>query len=161
RLCPSVAAAGRHGTRFRPRRVSVIAALAAAISGRRRPHHRPPVADAVPLGGGTALVVGLLGSLYGAGGVGQALQHAGDTMWHVPRNSRPNFFPGRFRSLVIIAIAGFAMLLSEVGIAVLHGFFHGSAVSRWLIFVIGLVPATLVLLVAFQGATNRRITWRK
>jgi YihY family inner membrane protein len=65
-------------------------------------------------GSTTAVIIGLIGSLYGALGVGQAAQNAMNTMWAVPRNSRPNPFTSRARSLLLLAVGG----LSFLGIAV-------------------------------------------
>ncbi len=63
------------------------------------------------LGGGpVGLVVGIAGSLYGGLGVAQAFQYANNTVWGVPRNNRPNPFRARGRSLVLLAIAGLAVL---------------------------------------------------
>ena len=67
------------------------------------------------IGGGTVgLIVGLLGSLYGGLGVGQALQHATNTVWSVPRNQRPNAFRARVRSLVLLGTAGLALIGTTV-----------------------------------------------
>jgi membrane protein len=67
------------------------------------------------LGGGMAgLVIGILGSLYGGLGVAQALQYAMNTAWGVPRNSRPNPFKARGRSLLLLTTAGIAVLASTV-----------------------------------------------
>ncbi|EWT05198.1 ribonuclease BN [Intrasporangium chromatireducens Q5-1] len=67
--------------------------------------------DPKRLGGGTTgVVVGILGSLYGGLGVAQAVQYAMNTAWRVPRNSRPNPFKARGRSVVLLATAGLAVL---------------------------------------------------
>jgi YihY family inner membrane protein len=110
-------------------------------------------------GGVVAVLIGILGSIYGALGVAQALQYAGNTIWHVPRNSRPNPFMARGRSLVLVATAGFGMLVDVVGIAVLHGFVHDTLLARMLIGLAGVSGATGVLLVAFQLAQNKRVPW--
>lgn len=63
------------------------------------------------LGGGTVgLVIGILGALYGGLGVAQAAQYAMNTAWRVPRNSRPNPFKARGRSLALLGIAGLAVI---------------------------------------------------
>ena len=111
-------------------------------------------------GGLGAVLVGVLGATYGALGVAQALQYAGNTVWHIPRNSRPNPFLARGRSLVLVATAGFGMLVAVVGIAVLHGFVHDTLVARMLIGLAGVVVSTGVLLVAFQLAQNKQVAWR-
>src|SRR4051812_21824532 len=61
-------------------------------------------------GGVVGIVVGVLGSLYGGLGVAQAVQHAMNTAWSVPRNSRPNPFLARGRSLLLLGTAGVAVL---------------------------------------------------
>jgi uncharacterized BrkB/YihY/UPF0761 family membrane protein len=91
--------------------------------------------------------------------VAQALQYAGNTIWHVPRNSRPNPFMARVRSLVLVATAGFGMLIDVVGIAVLHALVHDTLLARVLIGFAGVAGATGVLLVAFQLAQNKRVPW--
>lgn len=115
-------------------------------------------APAALSGGVGAVVVGALGATYGALGVAQALQYAGNTVWHVPRNSRPNPFLARGRSLVLVATAGLGMLVAVIGLAVLHGLVHDDIVSRVLIFAGGVLIATLVLCVAFQLATAKKLT---
>ena len=59
--------------------------------------------DPLRLPGGKALVVGVLGSLYGGLGVAQAAQNAMNVVWGVPRNSRPNPLLVRARSLQLLA----------------------------------------------------------
>jgi YihY family inner membrane protein len=65
-------------------------------------------------GSATAVVIGLLGSLYGALGVAQAGQNAMNTMWAVPRNSRPNPILSRLRSLLLLATGALAFVLTAV-----------------------------------------------
>ncbi|HEY6933026.1 MAG TPA: YhjD/YihY/BrkB family envelope integrity protein [Marmoricola sp.] len=110
-------------------------------------------------GGLGGVLIGVLGSLYGALGVAQALQYAGNTIWHIPRNSRPNPFLARGRSLLLVGTAGSGMLVAVVGIAVLHGLVLDTLVSKLLIGLAGVVVSTLVLLVAFQLAQNKRVPW--
>lgn len=78
------------------------------------------LSDPKRIGGGTVgVIVGVLGSLYGALGVAQAAQYAMNTVWAVPRNSRPNPIQARGRSLLLLATAGLAVvgttLLSALG----------------------------------------------
>ncbi|MGI8578841.1 MAG: YihY/virulence factor BrkB family protein [Nocardioidaceae bacterium] len=61
-------------------------------------------------GSTVAVIVGVLGSLYGASGVAQATQNAMNVAWAVPRNKRPNPLSARLRSLLLLATAGAAML---------------------------------------------------
>jgi YihY family inner membrane protein len=61
-------------------------------------------------GSGTAVVVGVVGSIYGALGVAQAAQNAMNIAWAVPRNRRPNPFAARLRSALLLGTAGLAIL---------------------------------------------------
>lgn len=65
-------------------------------------------------GSPTTLVVGSLIALYGAVGLGQAIQHTQNISWAVPRNSRPNPFLSRLRSLALLSIAGIALLAVSI-----------------------------------------------
>ena len=87
-----------------------------------------------------ALLVGLLGSLYGATGVAQAGQNAMNTLWAVPRHRRPNPFRSRVRSLRSVVLLGTGMVMTTV----LSGMFaSGGAFGREL-GVVGTVVAVLV-----------------
>jgi YihY family inner membrane protein len=61
-----------------------------------------------------AVIVGGLLALYGALGVAQALQHAMNTLWSVPRNRRPNPLTARVRSLALLGTGGVAVLATTV-----------------------------------------------
>jgi uncharacterized BrkB/YihY/UPF0761 family membrane protein len=65
-------------------------------------------------GSTSAVVVGTLTALYGATGLGQAGQHAMQVAWSVPYNSRPNPFLSRLRSLLLLTLAGLALLAVAV-----------------------------------------------
>jgi len=65
-------------------------------------------------GSTTAVVIGLLGSLYGALGVAQAAQNAMNIMWAVPRNRRPNPIVSRLRSVLLLGVGGLTFLLTAV-----------------------------------------------
>ncbi|HST83521.1 MAG TPA: YihY/virulence factor BrkB family protein [Kineosporiaceae bacterium] len=64
-------------------------------------------------GSTVAVVVGLIGSLYGALGVAQATQNAMNTMWAVPRNRRPNPITSRLRSLLLLGVGALTFLVSS------------------------------------------------
>jgi membrane protein len=63
-------------------------------------------------GSTVAVVVGVLGSLYGSLGVVQAAQNAFNKVWAVPRNARPNPFKSRLRSLLMLAVIGVGVIVS-------------------------------------------------
>jgi len=72
------------------------------------------IRDPLRLPGGKALVIGVLGSLYGGLGVAQAAQNAMNVVWAVPRDSRPNPLLVRLRSLQLLATVGLGLLLTTV-----------------------------------------------
>jgi len=115
--------------------------------------------DPKSLPGGRALVVGVLGSLYGGIGVAQAAQNAMNTVWGVPRNSRPNPLLVRARSLVLLATVGLGLL----GTTVLSGIGR-SAVSdlgvpglQVAVSVGAVAVNALVFVFGFRLATARRL----
>lgn len=67
---------------------------------------------------GIALILSLLITLWGAKGVADALQHALNHVWQVPRPKRPGFPKGPLKSLGLIVGGG----LGLVGTAVLSGY---------------------------------------
>lgn len=105
------------------------------------------------------IVVGALTATYGAMGLGQAIQNTVNTAWSVPRNSRPNPFLLRLRSLVLLATAGVAVLgvsvLSTIGA---HTEVLGSHLDdglRWLIQIATVLVVGAMLTVLFRLATTR------
>jgi YihY family inner membrane protein len=58
----------------------------------------------------TAVVVGILASLYGGLGVTQAGQHALDTVWAVPRTARPDTLRASARGLALLLVLGTGLL---------------------------------------------------
>ena len=60
------------------------------------------------------VAVGAIAALYGAMGLGQALQNTQHVAWSVPRNSRPNPIYARVKTLVLLLTAGFSLLSVSV-----------------------------------------------
>ncbi|HWF41245.1 MAG TPA: YhjD/YihY/BrkB family envelope integrity protein, partial [Acidothermaceae bacterium] len=126
-------------------------------------------------GGAVGLIVGIIGSLYGGLGVAQALQYAMNTAWRVPRNRRLNPLRARVRSLLLLLIAGVAVLattfLSIVGSSgagslgvVLQVFALAASVAlNAVVFVFVFRAATArVLSVSdvFRGAVAAALVWQ-
>jgi membrane protein len=118
--------------------------------------------DPKRLGGGAAgLVIGLLGAIYGSLGIAQAVQYAMNTAWSVPRNSRPNPFTARGRSLLLVGTAGLVLMgttaMSAVGASNV-GQFGG------LLRVVAVIASVLVnagiFVLAFRLGTTRPVSVR-
>jgi membrane protein len=60
----------------------------------------------------TALVIGLLGALWGGLGVTNASQNAFDRVWAVPFKDRPDFLRRRLRGLVLLISLGGSFVIS-------------------------------------------------
>jgi uncharacterized BrkB/YihY/UPF0761 family membrane protein len=62
----------------------------------------------------SGVVIGALAALYGAMGLGQALQNTQHVAWSVPRNSRPNPLKARGKTLLLLVTAGLSLLAVTV-----------------------------------------------
>ena len=62
----------------------------------------------------TALVIGLLTSLWGGLGVTQAAQNAFNRVWAVPFKDRPDFLRSRLRGLLLLVSLGVLFVVSTV-----------------------------------------------
>jgi membrane protein len=114
--------------------------------------------DVQPLeGSGLGLVVGLLGTIYGALGVAGATQNAFNRAWAVPRNERPNPIATRLRSLLLLLLLAVGVLASSTLSALsTGGGAFGADFGTWITVVA--VPLTTVLNVALFLAAFRILT---
>ena len=114
-------------------------------------------------GSTTVIVVGSLVALYGALGLGQALQNTLNVAWGVPRNSRPNPILLRLKSLFLLVTAGVAMLaISALSILVSHTEVFGESLSdyQWPIVLLTVTVNTIVLTALFRvGAARSHSIW--
>jgi membrane protein len=111
-------------------------------------------------GSGFGLVIGILGTLYGGLGVAQAAQNAMNTIWRVPRNSRPNPLKSRVRGLVLLVVVGLAVI-GTTALAALGSVFDGFGIGTKIVIGVGtLALNALVFTVAFRIATARNLTVR-
>lgn len=72
-------------------------------------------------GHAVALVIGVVGALWGGLGVTQAAQKAFDRVWAVPYKDRPNFLESRLRGLLLLVALGLLFLVSTAISGVLTG----------------------------------------
>jgi YihY family inner membrane protein len=78
-------------------------------------------------GSGTALVVGLLGLVWGGFGVTQAIQHAMADIWNVPGVHRSGFVPRVARGAAVLGVGGVGLLATSAlaSVATFGGGFSG------------------------------------
>jgi membrane protein len=111
----------------------------------------------------TAIVLGSLAALYGALGLGQAIQNATNIAWSVPRNSRPNPILLRAKSLMLLLMGGLA-LLAVIVLSILASETEvlGETVAsyEWPIALASIVVNTAVLTLFFRLAAARHHSMR-
>ncbi|SUE14052.1 ribonuclease [Rhodococcus gordoniae] len=121
-------------------------------------------------GNGWALVLGVLGALYGAQGIGQAAQNAMNTVWNVPFKDWPGFVGRRIRGMTILVFLGLGILLSTtlIGFAPRLGALSGawtmvaSAAVNFTVFLVCftvLTSATVQIRDVVVGAVIATVFW--
>ena len=115
-------------------------------------------------GSGTALAIGIIGTVYGALGVMQAAQAAMNRIYAVPRFAQPNPILSRLRSLLLVVTLGLGALLAT-GLSALVPRVAGLLPSFGILGPIGAALVTFavntgIFLVAFQALTARHLGWR-
>ncbi len=110
-----------------------------------------------------AVIAGALVALYGSMGLGSAIQNAMNIAWSVPRNSRPNPFLLRLKSLMLLLAAGISVLaVTALSVAGRNTDVFGEDLStpvKWLVSVANVALVALLLTVLFRLATARGHTW--
>ena len=112
----------------------------------------------------TAVVIGSLAALYGSLGLGSAVQNAVNVAWSVPRNSRPNPFLLRLRSLGLLVAGAVALVavssVSTVAQLAVNVFEDVAAPVRWLVPLASLLSVAGIVALLLWAAAGRRHTWR-
>ncbi len=111
-------------------------------------------------GSGVAVAIGVLGAVYGSLGVARAIGNALDTVWAVPRRSRPNLFFARVRSLSLIGLLGLGVAMTTILSTVTTGasaFGRLGAGFQVLAVAISVAGNAGLILVAFKVLTVRSI----
>jgi membrane protein len=110
-------------------------------------------------GGLGAVVVGVAGALYGAMGVGQAVQNAMDSVWAVPRHDRPDPIRSRLRSLVLLVALGGAAVAATVLAAFAHLTDSLGLLGTSAAVAVSVAINAGICLVAFRIGTARQVSY--
>ena len=114
-------------------------------------------APSASTGSWVSIAVSSIIALYGALGAAQAFQHMANTVWQVPRNSRPNPFAARGKSIGLIAVFGTA-LFGTVGLTqVVPRVIHLAGLAKFGVQVGTLAVDVAAALLAFRVATSRTV----
>ncbi|WP_298210546.1 YhjD/YihY/BrkB family envelope integrity protein [Ferrimicrobium sp.] len=93
-----------------------------------------------------ALVVGVIGTLWGSQGIASSAQEAMASVWNVPMTDRPGFLPRTLRNFGILAILGINVLVTS-SIATFTATLAGHEIGKALL-IVGTVTVNLGLYVA-------------
>ncbi|OAN39963.1 YihY/virulence factor BrkB family protein [Mycolicibacterium iranicum] len=110
-------------------------------------------------GGTTAVVIGILGALYGGLGVGQALQNAMDNVWSVPRFDRRDPIKSRVHSLLLLVVLGSALVATTLLTGLGRNWANLGFVGTAGVVTASVLLNTAVCAVAFRVTTVRPLTW--
>jgi membrane protein len=112
-------------------------------------------------GSAAGVAFGSLAALYGSLGLAQSLQNAMHIAWSVPRNSRPNPFYARIKSLVLLLTAGLALLSVTVVSTIAStttAFFEVG--TRWLLPLVTVLVVGTMLTILFRFAAAGQHSFR-
>ena len=107
-------------------------------------------------GNGFGLIVGLLGTFYGALGFAQAAQHAMAEVWNVPGVRRSGFLARLARSVILFTVLGIGLAAATV-VSSLVTLTGQPGITRVLAFVGALVLNVGLYLAAFRILTPKVI----
>ncbi|MEU9133077.1 YihY/virulence factor BrkB family protein [Kitasatospora sp. NPDC048540] len=110
-------------------------------------------------GSGVALVIGVLGLLYGALGIAQVLQHAMAEIWNIPGVKRPGYWPRLARSLLLFTVLAAGLLLATAAAALVGTALAGPPARIGALLVSAIVNAALCL-ACFRVLTPKAVPTR-
>ena len=103
-------------------------------------------------GAGTAGLIGLAGVLYAGLGWLSAMREALIVMFEEPAREQPNFFVGKFRDLITLALIGVTLMVSVAVTGLVSGF--ANLLLGWLELDEALAPLVTLLTVVLGLAAN-------
>ncbi|OBK14485.1 YihY/virulence factor BrkB family protein [Mycobacterium asiaticum] len=112
-------------------------------------------------GGPAAVIVGILGALYGGLGVGQAVQNAMDSVWAVPKHARRDAIRSRKHSLMLLLVLGSAAIATTVLTAIGHATGSLGVLGKIGITLITVCMNAVICLMLFRVTTARELTYRQ
>jgi YihY family inner membrane protein len=112
-------------------------------------------------GKATAVVIGVLGSLYGGLGVTRAAQHALDTVWAVPRRARPNPLGASLRGLALLLLFGAGLLATTALSAWTTGATGYGAAVRIAAVLLAVVVNAILFIGGFRLLTVKDVAIRQ
>jgi membrane protein len=110
-------------------------------------------------GSGPALIVGILGTLYGALGAMQAAQAGFNQIYGIPRHKQPNPLKSRLRSFALVLLLGGSVLLTT-GISALVAIANSAVLGDWLRvlgYLLSFAINAALLIAAYQLLTAREL----
>jgi inner membrane protein YhjD len=110
-------------------------------------------------GSGVALVIGIIGALWGGMGAILAMQNALNGVWNVPLKHRSNMISGRIRALAMLAVFGAAVLVLTLAGSVTRGVADVAVVGDLLAMVVSFGLGLGIFLAAFKLLTDARVEW--
>jgi inner membrane protein YhjD len=111
-------------------------------------------------GSRTAVILGILGALYGGLGVSVAIQTALNRVWAVPRYARPDPVFSRLRGLLFfVLLGGFVLITTALSAAgpVAAGLGYSGAWVRFASIAVAMAANVGALLIAFRVLTAHNI----
>jgi YihY family inner membrane protein len=110
-------------------------------------------------GSGVALIIGVATSLWSGLGVTGAAQNALDTVWAVPKKSRPNFLQSKLRGVLLLVSLGVLFILATLLSGIVTGGF-GGAVTKVLGIAISFLANVALFAFAFRFMTATTVPTR-
>ena len=106
---------------------------------------------------GVSLFIGIIITIYGARGVASALQNASNSLWNIPKEKRPDFWHSLARSLGIIILGGFGMILTTLILSYTNNISSKGLLFKAIVTIFALILNILVFTMIFRLATAKSV----